>query len=302
MTGRLATLATAQFGVVARRQLFDLGHTRRMIDGALTRGELHRLHRGVYAVGHLRLSGDGRWMAAVLACGEGTALSHPDGAALHDLRARPTGDIHVSAPGRHRLPGIRCHCVAALDAADTTTVLGIPVTTIERTALDLAAELPRTRLTDLLERMEQRRVFDLTALTATIDRNHGHHGVKPLRAALAALTDEPPFTQSELERALRRIAEAAGLLTPAFNVMVEGYCCDVVWPPQRLIVEVDGWETHGTRRQVESDRERDAALTVAGWRLIRLTYRRITHDAAAVVAQLRILLERGAGPWPLPGR
>ncbi|MGA9858457.1 MAG: type IV toxin-antitoxin system AbiEi family antitoxin domain-containing protein [Solirubrobacteraceae bacterium] len=296
----LAALAARQHGVVSIGQLRALGYSKHAVHDRAVAGRLHRVHRGVYAVGHRTLSIRGQWFAAVLACGPGAALSHRDAAALHNLRTTPTGDMDVTAPSRHRLPGICCHYTRHLDPPDLTVVEGLSVTTVERTALDLASDLHPQRLADLLERIERHGAFDLTRFTAIIDRSPGHRGCVRLRAALTELTDEPPWTQSELELSFRHLIEREGLPTPQFNVYVEGELCDVVWAEHRLVVEIDGWEHHGSRRPFEDNRRRDGKLVTAGWRVLRITYRRLRDEPAAVVAQIRTLLR--AVPWPLPAR
>ena len=287
---RLADLGEAQDGAVGRAQLFVLGYTRRQIDCRLKTGRLHRKYRGVYAVGHPKLSVRGQWFAAVLACGEGACLSHRDALAVHDLGRVPAGDPHVTAPRRRTIPGIRCHWARSLQLQDVTVVDGLSVTTIERTVLDLAAEMHPNRLSDLLERLQHRNVFDLNKLTAVITRNPGHHGAAPLRAALDELTDEPPITRTELERMLRRLIQDHDLPMPGFNVDVAGKCCDMVWADQRLIVETDGWETHQTRPAFEADRASDRRLATLGWLVVRVTYRQLKDEPQLVADQLRTLL------------
>ena len=291
---RLAALAERQDGAAGRGQLFDLGFTRDQIKSRLRTGRLHRKYRGVYAVGHPKLSVRGQWFAAVLACGDGACLSHRDALAVHDLGRVPAGDPHVTAPRRRNIPGIRCHWARSLSELDVTEVGGLRVTTIERTVLDLATELHPNRLADLLERLEQRNVFDLTRLRATLARSPGHHGSAALTAALTTLTAEPPMTRSELEQRLRRLVHEQGLPMPAFNVDVAGKCCDMVWADQRLIVETDGWESHKTRASFEADRASDRRLATLGWRVVRITWRQLTDEPALVAAQLRTLLALAA--------
>jgi very-short-patch-repair endonuclease len=297
---RLAELALAQHGVVSRRQLYDLGYTRGGITRRVEKRRLHRIHRAVYAVGHKRLAVQGRWMAAVLACGRGALLSHRDAAALHDLRRVGSGKIDVTAPSRHRLPGIRAHYFRTLHPQDTTVVDGIPVTSLARTYLDLAEILTHDRLTDLLEAGERQDKLDASAIDAAIARNPGRHGIEPLGAAMAELTDAPPLLQSGLERAFRHIARTHDLPMPQFNGYVEGELVDVVWREQRLVVEVDGRKWHIGKRAFAEDRRRDRKLVRAGWRVVRFTEDQVEQDPAGVAAELSELLRDG--PWPPPAR
>jgi very-short-patch-repair endonuclease len=239
-------------------------------------------------------------MAAVLACGEGAVLSHLDAAALHDVRRTGSGRIHVSAPSRHNIPGVRCHRVPSLHAEDAATVEGIPVTSLARTCLDLAEVLSPGRLIDVLEAGQRQNKLDVRAIIATIDRNPGRRGLRTLQAAIAELADDPPLLQSDLERAFRRLVRAFDLPMPQFNVYVEGELCDVVWPEHRLIVEVDGWNWHRSRRAFGNDRARDRKLIRAHWTVVRFTDDQVEKDPAGVAAEVSDLLRDG--PWPPPAR
>jgi hypothetical protein len=290
---RLAGLAALQHGVVALRQLVALGYTRHMVYRLLAAGWLHRLHPGVFAVGHRRLSARGLWMAAVLACGEGAVLSHRAAAALHDLWRIPSGQVDVTAPTRHKLTGVRCHWSRTpLDPGDVTVVEGIPITSIPRLLLDMAETASDQRLLSLAEAADRQDKLDLVCVESLFARSPGRHGIKPLTKVLAQLTDEPPWTQSELEGAFRVLVGRAGLPEPALNVVVEGYVVDALFAEQRLIVEVDGWRTHKTKRSFENDRRRDVRLLIAGYRVVRFTYQRIMHEPHAVARELTLLLSQ----------
>ena len=292
----LARLAATQHGVVATRQLKEWGFSMRSIRRRVDKARLHRLHRGVYAVGHIKISLKGRWMAAVLACGPEAVLSHHSAAALWELRNAPGGKIDVTAPGRRRIAGIRCHTARTLDPRDRTTIDGIPVTSCNRTLLDLAELLSPQRLRSTLEAVQRRDLLDVKALRALLARSPGRRGVTRLRAALAQLHDEAPFIQSELERRFLELIRAAGLPEPQCNVVVAGELVDFYWPAHRLVVEVDGYRFHKTRRSFEEDRRRDARLQIAEIRVVRVTHERITREADALLADLRRLLRLGSPP------
>ena len=266
----------------------------------MSRERLHRLHLGVYAVGHPRLRAHGRWMAAVLGCGPGAVLSYRDAAALHDLRQIGGGKVDVTAPGRHNIPGILCHYVRVLQTDDCTVVDAIPVTTVARTYLDLAELLSQARLIDLLEAGQRQDKLDVSAIEAVVARNPGRHGIKPLQVALAQLADDPPLLQSHLERAFRALIRDHGLPEPHYNAYVEDELVDAVWPHHRLVVEVDGWNYHRTKRSFRNDRRRDRKLLRAHWRAARFTGGEVTYETAAVAAELSELLSDG--PWPPPAR
>ncbi len=276
--------------MVATSQLRELGYSYRAIHRRVKQGRLHRLMRGVYAVGHTRLSVKARWMAAVLACGPGAVLSHRAAAALWELRAAPSGAIDVTAPSRHTVNGVRCHCVRSLSPEDRTVVDGIPVTTPSRTQLDLAEILAPQPLRSTLEAAQRLDLLDVGKLDALCARHPGRHGLKPLRAALSQLRDEAPWTQSELERRFLELVRAAGLPEPQANVVLDGFVVDFHWPAHNLVVEVDGYRFHKTRRQFEDDRRRDATHAVAGRRVIRVTHQRIVQDHRGLVGDLTRLL------------
>jgi len=232
--------------------------------------------------------------SAVLACGCDAALSYHAAGALWELRAAPTGPIDVTALGRRSHPGIRCHIARTLDPRDHTTIDGIPVTSLNRTLLDLAEVLSPQRLRSMLEAAQRRDLINPEALNALLARSPGRRGVKPLRAALALLHDEAPWTQSELERRFLELIRTAGLPEPQANVVVEGFVVDFFWPVQRLVVEVDGYRFHKTKRSFEEDRQRDATLQIAAVRVLRVTHQRIAAEANALLDDLHRLLRLGS--------
>jgi hypothetical protein len=258
----------------------------------VAKGLLHREYRGVYAVGHARLTLRGRWMAAVLACGRGAVLSHRAAAALWELRQPPSGPIDVTAPGRVRRgrAGIRLHSVRRLDAAHATALDGIPVTSLPRTLLDHAEVASAQQLRLAVEAAQRRDLLDPSALKQLMQDSPGRHGLRPLGAALAALSDEAPWTQSELEIRFLALTRAAGLPPPQCNVVVEGILVDFFWPRHRLVVEVDGYAFHKSRQSFEADRRRDAKLQLAGLRVLRATQARIDHEPAVLISEVTRLL------------
>jgi very-short-patch-repair endonuclease len=278
-----------------------LGFSSQAIKTLVARARLQRIHRAVYAVGHTRLTANGRWMAAVLACGRDAVLSHRDAAALHDLRQIGSGLVHVTAPRKHELEGIRCHWARTLDPRDTSIVDGIPVTSLARTYLDIAELLTHARLIDALEAGQRQNRLDVGALHAVIARNHGRHGIEPLHAAIAKLDDEPALLQSPPEHAMRALIRHHGLPQPQFNTYIEGELVDLVWPQHRLVVEVDGWGYHRSKRSFATDRRRDRKLVRAGWRVVRFTADDVTDRPEEVAAELSELLLLD-GPWPPMGR
>ena len=255
---------------------------------------LHRIHRGVYAVGHRNLSVRGRWMAAVLACNAGAALSHRSAGRLHGILSA-SARIEVTARRSRRIAGLRVHTCRHLHPDDVTVVDSIPVTTLERTLLDLAEILPPRRLRDCLEAAERLEILDVRRVNAMIRRNHGRHGIKPLRAALAELTGAPPLVRSGLERRFLDLVADAGLPAPQVNVLVYGELVDCFWPDLPLVVEIDSFHFHRSRRSFEENRRRDANLATHRIPVVRFTDRRIDREPARVMRELAALVSPPAG-------
>jgi hypothetical protein len=290
----MASLAARQHGVVARQQLVELGFGRSAIERRLLAGRLHRVHRGVYAVGHPRLSHLGRLMAAVLACGSDAVLSHHSAAALWTIKASARRLIDVTALRRNhgRRRRVALHLVRDLHSDDRACAHGIPVTSIARTLLDLAEVVQPHALARAVEEAERLQVFDLRAVDAVIERSRGHRGLGALKSAVLNYRELPPITRSELERRFLDLCRDAGLPLPAVNVWIAGHEVDVLWAEERLVVELDGRTYHQTRAAFERDRIRDEALQLAGYRVLRVTHRRLDTDTAAVMAAIRSLLSR----------
>ena len=283
----IAQIATSQHGVISLLQLVALGLTKNAVTERVRAGRLHRVHRGVYAVGHAVLSSKGRWMAAVLACGEGAVLSYRSAASLHGLHRGPGRSvIDVTSPTRagRKRNGIAVHA-GSLAERDKTEVDGIPVTAVPRTLLDLAELGPVDRA---VERAVTLQTFDLIAIRELLERSNGRRGAPRLRRAIAQYDDAP--TRSELERAFLALIRRAGLPRPEVNVLVDVYEVDFLWRAQRLIVETDGHETHGTRAAIERDHKRDRRLRMLGWRVERFTWREVMHEPEAVAEALERML------------
>jgi very-short-patch-repair endonuclease/predicted transcriptional regulator of viral defense system len=281
---RIAVLAGRQHGVVARRQLVALGLTRREIGHRLECGRLHLLHRGVYAVGHKVLSQEGKWMAAVFAYGPAAVLSHRSAAALWGLRPTGRSRIEVTTPDQLRpRPGLHPHR-AVLPADELTIHNQIPTTTPARTLLDLAAVIPKHALDRALDEAE---VLRLPGPATLLDRYPRRRGATNLRTLLLNARSPTP-TRRELEARFLAFLDHHGFDRPTINSIIEGYEVDAVWREGRLIVELDGFATHGTRRAFERDRARDRRLTAAGWRVIRITWRQL-DEPAGLVRELRQL-------------
>jgi hypothetical protein len=262
LTTPLVTLAEAQGGVVSAAQLFALGFDKHVIHRWVRAGRLHRLYRGVYALGHRVLTAQGRRWAAILAAGDDAVLSHRSAADL--LGFWPSrAAVDIIATRRVRQDGIAAHR-HRLHPADRTTREGLPVTTAERTLVDLADVLNARRLEQAYDRARINDLLCFDRLTAALDRANGRHGASGLRR-LVELDRPPALTASRLEEDLLALVRAAGLPEPVVNGHLNGHQVDFHWPAARLIVETDGERVHGTPRRRAADRRRDAELLAEGW-------------------------------------
>jgi very-short-patch-repair endonuclease len=281
----IAELAARQHEAVARRQLLALGIGRGAIAQRIDAGRLHVKWPGVYAVGHPRLTLEGCWMAAVLAGGNGTVLSFHSGAMLWTIGRTDRATIDVTtpkwAPG---LPGIQRHH-SKLPADEITVHHGIPVTTPARTLLDLASVLLPRQLARAVNQAEILRLGDTLSVDALLKRYPRRPGTKALRALII----DTRITRSEFERRFLEFLAAHDLPQPETNAAVLGFEVDCLWRETRLIVELDGRETHSTRAAFEDDRARDRVLQAAGYRVIRITWRQLRDEPAALAADLRAL-------------
>lgn len=294
-------LARRQHGVVGREQLLGLGMGRRAIFRRLEQGRLHELHRGVYIVGIRRISRKGRWMAAVLACGEGALLSRRSAGRLWGLLA-PAGEwVEVTRPDRRiRRDGIVSHRAEVL-SDERQIVDGIPVTSPFRTIFDLAAVLDLRGLERALHEAEVRGLRDRVSLPMLLERYPGRRGTRNLRAVLSS--DEPAgITRNEFEEAFLASVDAYGLPRPRMNadLSVRGrfFEIDALWDAQRLAVELDSRGVHGTPKRFESDRQRDRILVAEGWRTMRVTWRQLQEEPDAIAADLRSALGSRSSPTP----
>jgi very-short-patch-repair endonuclease len=285
----ISELARRQHGVVGRAQLKALGLGDDAIDWRVRRRRLHRVHRGVYVVGYPHLTRNGGFMAAVLACGEGAALSHFSAAVLWGMLSSG-GRIHVTTPRDREPPGLVVHR-GRLDG-EVRERAGIPVTAPARTLIDLADVAPRRTLERAMDEAEYLRL-DCTGLAA----RHGRRGSGALSSVLAVHRPGRTRTRSHLEELFIALCDNHGLPRPEVNIHIEGYECDFVWREQRLIVETDGGAAHSTTRAKRRDPLRDADLMIAGWRVWRLSYERLLREPDAIAEQL---IGLGIMPSPRP--
>lgn len=290
-------LAGRQHGVISIRQLEQrLGFSHQAVERAVRAGRLHRIHHGVYAVGHTDLSLRGECLAAVLAVGPGAVLSYYSAGWLWGIWKGSPKPIHVtgSVPRHHPAPnGITRHRARNLVDEDRALIDGIPVTSVARTQLDLAWKLRGDRIGRALSRSEELGLVDLDAMHAVIERNRGHHGAKRLRYALA-IYEPPIWTRSEFERIFVDRLVAAGLPRPVTGWNELGHEIDVYWPERRFGIELDAYETHRTRQAFENDHERDFDFALAEVKTHRVSEQQFRRAPARIVADVATLLRRRA--------
>ena len=289
-----------QWGVVSRAQLLALGLTRGAVEHGSRWGGCICSTAASTRVGHAPCGREGRRLAAVLACGPGAVLSHRTAAAHWGLLRTDQTRIDVTAPrGRHGAPGIRLHRSRSLDAQDITNHEGIPITSISRTLLDLAAQARGGELERALAQAERLQLYDHRAIESVIARSNGHRGASVLAQATRR---EPKWTRNEWEAEFLALIRTAHLPEPlvndAFHAPDHGHCePDYHWPAHRVIVETDGWDAHRTRQAFKNDRAKDAALTASGYRVLRFT---TDDEPDLAVRRLRALLPT-AGTRPRSG-
>jgi predicted transcriptional regulator of viral defense system len=294
---RIRDLAGRQHGVASLAQLQFLGLSARAVRDRVAAGRLTRIHRSVYAVGHANLTLRGHWMAAVLAYGPKAVLSHRSSSALHGIRAdnRPKIDVTVPSRSARPRPGIDVHASTTLEPADVTTVDGIPCTTLPRTLLDLAEVVDERAVEKAVNQAEVLRKFDLRTVEEVLSRAAGRRGAAVLKRVLANY-DGPTLTNRELEERFLALCRRASVPGPEVNGWISlddgiAFQVDFIWRAERLAVETDGWGSHGTRQAFENDRRRDRRLSLAGWTIVRFTWRDVERGPAEVTETLAGLLE-----------
>ncbi|CAA9511767.1 MAG: hypothetical protein AVDCRST_MAG53-2672 [uncultured Solirubrobacteraceae bacterium] len=265
----LLGLANRQHGVLRAAQLAEHGLTRRMIAQRTRSGRLTRLHHGVFTWGHSALTREGRWLAALWACGAGAVLSHTTAAACHRIGGEHGTDVHVSTTRRsvHSRDGIVVHRVSSLHRADVQRTRGLWVTRIPRTVVDLA---DATGWAEVRGAVDALRWFSPAELRAAQRRAPGRAG----RGLVVRLLEaDEAHTKSELERRFLRFVRRHSLPRPTgLNVQVAGFKADCCYAAERLVVELDGRAYHQRRRQMEADRLRDEGYQLAGHRIQRFLW------------------------------
>jgi very-short-patch-repair endonuclease len=283
---RLGEIAARQHGVVSLKQLEELGLSRYAVAKRAKKGRLHRVHQGVYAVGHRAPSWHGRWMAAVLACGEGAVLSHGSAASLWGLLRPIDGPVHVSTPatsGRSRRPGIHIHRAPSLAEPSPSPSYSpgrggrrgrllathrdnIPTTTVSRTIKDLrASSLLPSRLVRRAIRQAELKGLRLDGI-------------------------ETDRTRSDLETAFLALFAHHGIPGPEVNNKLGRWEVDFLWREAKLVVEVDTWTYHRGSVAFEDDHQRDLDLRQQGYAIHRFTDLQLESAPERVAADIRAAL------------
>jgi very-short-patch-repair endonuclease len=271
------------------------GWSEEEIEWRMHTGRLHRVHAGVYAVGHRLLTRQGQWMAAALSSGSGALLSHHTAAALWGIRSYSGGAIHVTVRRKSTsTKRIRRH-LSHVPKDERTREEGIPTTSVHRTIFDLAAAVSTDEVIAMIKEAEYRNLWDRLSLPDLLERYPGKRGSRNLRSALKRITEEPPGRKrSKLEERFAPFLRRHHLSLPRFNDLIalsgKNYEVDCHWPGTGQIVELDGWEGHSTRSAFQDDRARDRALKVAGYSVIHLTWAQLDSEPEAIASDLRSLL------------
>lgn len=282
-----AEVAGGQRGLVTRADLLGCGLSPWQIDRWLQGGWLHARHPGVYLLGHSALAHEAEEQAALLACGSHAHLSYLTSGHLWKMGIERPHSVHVTVVGRDcgRKEGVVVHRARRLDPRDVREIRGLSVLSPARTILDLAEAITADRLERVVAEAEFRRLVTPRELAALMDRSRGRRGIKRLREVLA-LEGGPAFTRNDAEHLLLDRIRADLLPVPRVNARLFVGEVDFLWAEERLVVELDGFQGHGTRSAFERDRLRDAELQARGYRVIRVTWRQLSGDPDAVVARI----------------
>ena len=296
--GAIAELVQRQVGVISHRQLVSCGLEPAAIGYRARAGRLFRVHRGVYALSSAPLATRGGWIAAHLACGADSLLSHRTASAAWGLSTdRGLPDVTVVAAKARSHPAIATHRARSLRPQDITSRDGIPLTAVPRTLLDCAATEPRRTLRRMVEEADRLGLLQIEPTLLLLEEIRGHLGIGPLRSEIAQYSGAAP-TRSELEDRCLDLLREHGLPAPLVNAAVAGWEVDLYWPRARLAVELDGQTFHRGRAQTRRDHRKEEALDGAGIALRRFDWWQVTRQGPTVARAIRRGLERGAPAEP----
>ena len=289
---RIVALAERQFGVISRAQLIRCGLPPASIARWLERGRLHRVARGVYALGHRKLGVEGELSAALLRAGPGAALSHMTAAWWRELLRYPPARIHVCAPRRRGSTGtVRVH---RPDRIDRRWHRGLPTVSVTQTLVQIAQMCSFAALRRALAQADHQGDLDRASLERELAGRP--RGATRLREALDRHLPQLAETLSPLEERFLPLCERNGIPLPVPNYEIDGYVVDAFWPEANLAVELDGREVHGTPAAVVEDRRRELALRGAGVEVIRYGSEQVDYQDELVARDLKAAIARGTAP------
>jgi very-short-patch-repair endonuclease len=286
----VARRAADAWGVLSLDELYACGLSRATVLIRVRNGRLHPLHRGVYAVGHASVPLEGRFLAAVKACGRGAVLSHHSAAALWGFVAWDGRYPEVTFTGASTRahPGLRIHRTTTLDRRDVRRRQGIPLTSPARTLLDLAATLNYRPLRSATRRAQSLQHVNMRQLVDVLARHRRRRGCARLARIVAT---GPAPTRSELEDATLDLMLRGSLAHPDVNVAlrISGRCVvpDFRWPEHRLVVEADGGAWHDNQLAREDDAERQVLLEADGERVLRVTWDQVIARPGETLSRIR---------------
>jgi hypothetical protein len=300
---KIAHIAARQQRVVTRTQLLALGMASSSIDWRLEIGRLYRVHRGVYSVGAPPVTPLEHAMAAVVACGPSAALSHGSALTLWGIWKRWDRPFDVTVASDRRPKGIRVHRARRVDRRDLTRHQGIPATSLARALLDQAPRMTAKSLTRAVNDGRLNGHLQLDTVADVLARNPAHLGKTKLAAILGLSAERP--TRSTFEDEFPAFCKRYGLPPPQLNATVCGHEVDVLFPNEKVIVELDSWRFHSSRLSFERDRDTDADTLAAGFVTVRITWDRRQKDPDGEAARLRKILagrrNYTGAPWPASG-
>jgi hypothetical protein len=269
--------------VVTRAQVLNAGVTPQEIRSRVASGGLIRVHRGVYRVGHRSPSTEATYLAAVLAVGDGALLSGRAAAHLLGLLKGTAPAPEVIARTQRRIEGVTTHRCRSLNTRDATMFRGIPVTTVPRTLIDIAAELPLDALARACHEAGVRYATTPRAVEAVLARRPSSPGAKKLRRVIHG---DVHMTLSKLEAHFLELLQSAGLPLPVTNRQTGSHRVDCRWPEHGLTVELDGYRFHNSRHSWEQDRHREREARARGDDFRRYSYRDVLEEPAFMLAEL----------------
>jgi very-short-patch-repair endonuclease len=289
-------IAAGQKTLVTTEQLVACGLHDDAVTYRLKTGRLHTVFRGVYSMGCGELPPLALELAALLACGERSFLSHRSAAFVWGLRETPTADVEVSVVRRccKSREGMRVHRIQKIHRAELRRHEGLWISSPARVALEVAAGATGDELADLVDRGVEGRVFTPRELKAVVARHRGRRGVARLAEVLGT-EDAMTITRSQAEKAFLRLIRDARLPEPLVNQKLGRYVPDFMGRDQRLIVELDSYRFHGGPGGFHNDHEKDLAYRDAGFDVLRPTRNHVVRQPARVLVSVVRALERSHG-------